>query len=123
MAFPDQAITDNSLAWLDSIIAVGSSTESQEHMHVDFNFDLDIPSPVVSPSASSNDARPSPRAASSSSPPAAEARTASDSAPAQPTKPPRRRIRPKIALDSNQPLTARGKPRARVYVACNQWCV
>ncbi|KAI8971146.1 hypothetical protein BD414DRAFT_226070 [Trametes punicea] len=30
------------------------------------------------------------------------------------------RIRPKIALDPEQPLTALGKPRARVYVACNQ---
>ncbi|KAH9846414.1 hypothetical protein C2E23DRAFT_578401 [Lenzites betulinus] len=37
-----------------------------------------------------------------------------------PSNPPRRRIRPKIALDPNQPLTAQGKPRARVYVACNQ---
>ncbi|KAI0761983.1 hypothetical protein BD413DRAFT_606933 [Trametes elegans] len=35
-------------------------------------------------------------------------------------RPPRRRIRPKIALDPSQPLTAQGKPRARVYVACNQ---
>ncbi|KAH9891993.1 hypothetical protein C8Q73DRAFT_701968 [Cubamyces lactineus] len=36
------------------------------------------------------------------------------------SKPPRRRIRPKIVLDPNQPLTAQGKPRARVIVACNQ---
>ncbi|KAI0356257.1 hypothetical protein OH77DRAFT_1423872 [Trametes cingulata] len=37
-----------------------------------------------------------------------------------PTKPPRRRIRPKIALDPDQPLTIQGKERARVYIACNQ---
>ncbi|RPD56159.1 hypothetical protein L227DRAFT_508824 [Lentinus tigrinus ALCF2SS1-6] len=36
------------------------------------------------------------------------------------TNPTRRRIRPKIALDPTQPLTAQGKPRARVYVACDQ---
>ncbi|KAH9891994.1 hypothetical protein C8Q73DRAFT_792314 [Cubamyces lactineus] len=36
------------------------------------------------------------------------------------TNPPGRRIRPKIALDPSQPPTALGKPRARVYVACNQ---
>ncbi|KAI0643016.1 hypothetical protein C8Q79DRAFT_201865 [Trametes meyenii] len=36
------------------------------------------------------------------------------------SRPPRRRIRPKIALDPSQPPTAQGKPRARVYVACNQ---
>ncbi|CDO69275.1 hypothetical protein BN946_scf185042.g177 [Trametes cinnabarina] len=30
------------------------------------------------------------------------------------------RIRPKISLDPEQPPTALGKPRARVYVACNQ---
>ncbi|OSD02482.1 hypothetical protein PYCCODRAFT_1435473 [Trametes coccinea BRFM310] len=35
-------------------------------------------------------------------------------------RPPRRRIRPKIALDPDQPLTAQGRPRARVYLACNQ---
>ncbi|KAI8971145.1 hypothetical protein BD414DRAFT_501078 [Trametes punicea] len=46
----------------------------------------------------------------------------SSSVPAdsRPLRPPRRRIRPKIALDPNQPLTAQGKPRARVCVACNQ---
>ncbi len=31
--------------------------------------------------------------------------------------------RSKIALDSSQPLTAKGKPRTRVYVACREWCV
>ncbi len=29
----------------------------------------------------------------------------------------------KIALDSSQPLTAKGKPRRRVYVACREWYV
>lgn len=27
----------------------------------------------------------------------------------------------RIALDPSQPLTAKGKPRARVYVACHEW--
>ncbi|KAI0754627.1 hypothetical protein C8Q80DRAFT_1266220 [Daedaleopsis nitida] len=38
-----------------------------------------------------------------------------------PSELPRRRIRPKIALDPDQPLTAQGKPRERVYVACHPW--
>ncbi|KAI9060850.1 hypothetical protein FKP32DRAFT_1594944 [Trametes sanguinea] len=44
----------------------------------------------------------------------------SSSTTSAPPRPPRRRIRPKIALDPSQPLTAQGKPRARVYLACNQ---
>lgn len=31
--------------------------------------------------------------------------------------------RRRIALDPSQPLTVDGKPRARVFVACDRWCV
>ncbi|KAI0365647.1 hypothetical protein BV20DRAFT_972889 [Pilatotrama ljubarskyi] len=58
------------------------------------------------PMVSSAVASPSSQASSSMSP--------------APTKRPRRRIRPKIALDPEQPLTIQGKERARVYIACNQ---
>jgi hypothetical protein len=34
-----------------------------------------------------------------------------------------RREKPHIQLASDQPPTTQGKPRARVYVACIQWCV
>lgn len=34
-----------------------------------------------------------------------------------------RREKGTLPLDANQPLTTRGKPRARVYVACLQWYV
>lgn len=33
-----------------------------------------------------------------------------------------RRVKPHIELAPDQPLTTQGKPRARVYVACLQWC-
>ena len=32
------------------------------------------------------------------------------------------RAKSKIALDSSQPLTVEGKPRERVFVACDRWC-
>ncbi|KAI0351438.1 hypothetical protein OH77DRAFT_938368 [Trametes cingulata] len=62
------------------------------------------------------------RSSSCASPPEAgpSRQTCSSTPPVAPSNAPRRRIRPKIALDPSQPLTAQGKPRARVYVACNQ---
>lgn len=41
--------------------------------------------------------------------------------PSKPKKP--RREKPRIELAPDQPPTTQGKPRARVYVACLQWCV
>lgn len=38
-------------------------------------------------------------------------------------KPKKRREKPRIELAADQPPTTQGKPRARVYVACVQWCV
>ncbi|KAI9060851.1 hypothetical protein FKP32DRAFT_998265 [Trametes sanguinea] len=64
----------------------------------------------------------SPLAASSSSSPGSS--IPADSRPRESSTAPNasgRRLRPKIALDPEQPPTALGKPRARVYVACNQW--
>jgi len=40
---------------------------------------------------------------------------------AEPSKRKPRREKPRIPLASDQPYTTQGKPRARVYVACQQW--
>ncbi|KAH9924623.1 uncharacterized protein BXZ73DRAFT_91217 [Epithele typhae] len=93
------------LAWLDSVNPSSDSSVAPAS-----------PSADIFGSTSSMSSTPSPaRSPNFPSQPQASTSTSSPS-PA----PPRRRIRPKIALDANQPLTARGKPRARVYVACNQ---
>ena len=73
---------------------------------------------VAPPSESPSSSSPS---ASSQSPHPKSACDSTRSTRASSSNPPRKRIRPKIALDPSQPPTARGKPRARVYVACNQW--
>ena len=136
-------IFDESLAWLDSILEVQNT--SNDFLSVDMaptserllppnGPSFGYPSPlsedqrspylptlsVDSPSSSTTSHSQSPSAqlpaANSSS-----TSSASSLTPAPAAKAPRRRIRPKIALDASQPLTARGKPRARVYVACDQW--
>lgn len=43
--------------------------------------------------------------------------------PIYPLKSKKRREKPRIELAPDQPPTTQGKPRARVYVACVQWCV
>ncbi|TBU25488.1 hypothetical protein BD311DRAFT_764367 [Dichomitus squalens] len=117
---------DEPLAWLDSfmqgssaddslnnhssnVLSIGSSTPSEGQHSPNFVApSRDPPSSASStPAASASRHRPQIKSASSSTP-------TSDPAP------PRKRIRPKIALDPHQPPTARGNPRARVYVACNQ---
>ncbi|KAI0671085.1 hypothetical protein C8Q78DRAFT_974078 [Trametes maxima] len=70
---------------------------------------------AVLPSRNSGQAGPSRQASS-----ATNASSTTTTATTTTSRPPRRRIRPKIALDASQPPTAQGKPRARVYVACNQ---
>ncbi|PIL35206.1 transcription factor [Ganoderma sinense ZZ0214-1] len=129
---------DESIAWLDSILDVQDTSNgflsvapSSEHLLSPQGSSFAYPSPlsedqhspyrltrsVDSPSSSTTSQSQSP----SPQPPAADSSLGTpSSAPAPATKPPRRRIRPKIALDPNQPLTARGKQRARVYVACDQ---
>lgn len=47
----------------------------------------------------------------------------SQSAPAPTRQPKSRREKPHIELAPDQPPTTQGKARARVYVACVQWCV
>ncbi|KAI1789410.1 hypothetical protein LXA43DRAFT_1075379 [Ganoderma leucocontextum] len=131
-------VFDESLAWLDSILEVehpsshgfltspptfdnhpsphlpcfGSSPLS-ENQYGPYNQALALGS--SSSSTTSHSQSPSTQLPVTDSSP-----NASSSTPASLTKPPRRRIRPKIALDPDQPLTARGKPRTRVYVACDQ---
>ncbi|KAI0718234.1 hypothetical protein C8T65DRAFT_639443 [Cerioporus squamosus] len=115
-----QVTFDTPLSWLDSMMGHGSSN----------GFDTTISSepfynnpfagsstnehspllPTADPSRRTEPPHPGPsRTRGGSSTNAGSGKNA-----------PRRRIRPKIALDPSQPLTAQGKPRARVYVACNQ---
>ncbi len=125
---------DESLAWLDSILEADDTSNgfltaaapiSDQYLSPHGpRFGQDQHSPysltpsVHSPSSSTTSHSQSPL---NQLPVADSSPDASSSTSAPTAKPPRRRIRPKIALDPNQPLTARGKPRARVYVACNQW--
>ncbi|KAI0373853.1 hypothetical protein BV20DRAFT_678695 [Pilatotrama ljubarskyi] len=91
---------------LDTPNGLMSSSSSTTH-NSPSSCDLQAPHVHVSSVASPSQAGSSRQASSSTSPVA-------------PANAPRRRIRPKIALDPNQPLTAQGKQRARVYVACKQ---
>ena len=135
------ATFDESIAWLDSILEVQDACNGfltaappSERLLSPQGPSFGYPSPlcgdqhspyiptrsVDSPSSSATSHSQS----SSTQPSAADSSLAGPSSTLAPTaKPPRRRIRPKIALDPSQPLTARGKQRARVYVACDQWCV
>ena len=72
------------------------------------------PLPLVQsfPDFGFNDADSIPSTSSSSSTTDNESISASES---------RRRQKSKIALASDQPLTVDGKPRERVYVACDRW--
>ena len=134
-------IFDESLAWLDSILEVQNT--SNDFISVDIAPTSErllspnvpsfgYPSPLSEDQRSpylptlSVDSPPSSTTSHSQSssaqlPAANSSSSASSLAPAPAAKASRRRIRPKIALDASQPLTARGKPRARVYVACDQW--
>ena len=132
------ATLDDSLAWLDSILEVGDTfsndfltvISTSDHHLSPHGPSFGYPSPLSEDQRSPSNptlAAPSPSTPSNSQSPSLQlpvvdsSSNVSSSTPASVPKPLRRRIRPKIALDANQPLTARGKPRARVYVACDQW--
>ncbi|TBU37373.1 hypothetical protein BD309DRAFT_1063742 [Dichomitus squalens] len=120
---------DEPLAWMDCLIQE-SSVNGSPFDHTTPN----TPLPGVSGSSSApSEGQHSPHfvvppSSSSLTSPSASSHTSrttdgyNASSPTQVLDPhvPRKRIRPTIALDANQPLTARGQPRARVYVACNQ---
>ncbi|EJF61015.1 hypothetical protein DICSQDRAFT_106672 [Dichomitus squalens LYAD-421 SS1] len=120
---------DEPLAWLDSFIqgssANGSLPNHQSNIPVNIGSsspsegqhspNLDFVAPAGDPPSSSSS---TPASSTSRHPP--QIKSASSSTPTSDRAPPRKRIRPKIALDPNQPPTVRGNPRARVYVACNQ---
>ena len=118
-------------SWLDPLLRSGYSNGSDGAAAASELFCSSIdPSPPVESASSPSDRQHSPLSPSGdasspqqtgSSQPGPSRRSGVSSSKAATGNPPRRRIRPKIALDPSQPLTAQGKPRARVYVACEQW--
>ena len=119
-------------SWLDPLLRSGHSNGSEDAAAAASElFCSSIgPSPPVESASSPSDRQHSPLSPSGdasspqqtgSSQPGPSRRSGVSSSKAATGNPPRRRIRPKIALDPSQPLTAQGKPRARVYVACEQW--
>ncbi|RPD73973.1 hypothetical protein L226DRAFT_488145, partial [Lentinus tigrinus ALCF2SS1-7] len=103
----------DTLAWLDDIAEIqmssGASAASGSGL---------LSESSLQAGASPN--LPSSGFSSSLSPVSGEDGYASASASSSSEDGSQRAKRSKIALDSNQPLTAKGKPRTRVYVACHE---
>ena len=105
------------LAWLDCIpdtalaehLISPDSSESAPPALSPFSGSLTPLLPTSSQSEPENDGSNDDGYATASS------STSGSSSASRPTK------KARVTLDSSQPLTAKGKPRARVYLACHEW--
>lgn len=112
--------TQDTLSWLDGLADLQASSGAS--VASGSGLSSESPGPrSLHAGASSSSSNPAASSISSSLSPVSREdgyTTASSSSSADG---PRKAKKSKIALDSNQPLTAKGKPRARVYVACHEW--
>ena len=110
-------LEEDALNWLDSITFLSQSSPDTSTTSPDIQplFDLSPSGSSTSPSAASRSPEHHSELGSSNG------NDASDEESSSSSESPHGGKKARISLDPHQPLTVKGKPRARVYVACREW--